>query len=90
MKGYGKYARAVGMDPKYSILEKAVYGVLCCSVNSELGYAWISVTEIANRLDCSTASVNRALKNLESFGIIIREGFHVSKGKSTRITKVLV
>lgn len=90
MKGYGKYARTVGMDPRYTAMEKLVYGVLCCSVNHKLGYAWITVGEIATRVPCSTASVNRALKSLESSGIIKREGTHYSHGKATRITRVLV
>lgn len=90
MNGYGKYARAVGMSDKYSLIEKAVYGVLCCSVNQDTGYAWITIREIATRVPCSTASVNRALKSLEDQGIIQREGYHHNNGKSTRITKVLV
>lgn len=90
LKGYGKYARSVGMDPSYTLLEKAVFAVLCCSVNSSLGYAWITVGEIANRVPCSTASVNRALKTLEAAKVIKREGYHHSHGKSTRITWVLV
>ncbi len=90
LKGYGKYARSLGMDPSYSLLEKAVYAVLCCSVNSKLGYAWISVNEIASRVPCSTATVNRVLKSLETRGVINRDGYHHSHGKATRITRVLV
>ena len=90
MKGYGKYARVVGMDASYSLLEKVVYGILCCGINSELGYTWMSTREIAQRVPCSTATVNRTLKSLEDRGIIKREGYHYSHGKSTRITYVLV
>lgn len=90
MEGYGKYARAVGMDDRYTPIEKVVYGVLCCCVNQETGYAWISVSEIATRVPCSVATVNRALKTLERYKVIQREGYHHSKGKSTRITRVLI
>ena len=90
MNGYGKYARAVGMDARYTAHEKLVYGVLCCSVNQDTGYAWITIKQIAERVPCSTASVSRALKSLEAYGIIKREGYHYSHGKSTKITWVLV
>jgi hypothetical protein len=90
IKGYGKYARAVGMDPSFSPMEKAVFGVICCSINTNLGYAWISVNEIASRVPCGTATVNRVLKKFETLKIIDRTGTHTSYGKTTRITRILV
>ena len=89
-KGYGKYARAIALDPKFSPMEKAIFSVLCCSVNYKTNYAWITISEIAACTPCSTATVNRTLKKFEKLNLIERQGYHVSYGKSTKITRILV
>lgn len=89
-KGYGKYPRAIAMDPQFSAREKVIFGILCCNINHKLNYTWITISEIAACTPCHPNTVKRALDKFKQLKLIERGGFHKSKGRASVITRILI
>lgn len=71
LKRFGKVSQIVMRDPDVSRNAKTVYSLLC-SYLGEKAYCYPSVSDMTYDLNTSTSTINRALKELTTKGIIQR------------------